>query len=225
MPMPMPPTVLAVHVGGPTTHMWQGRERRTALVKHPAPGPVWIHRLGLEGDHVADTRRHGGPDKAVYAFAREDLDRWSRELRRRVPDGYFGENLTTCGIEVNAALLGERWRVGEALLEVSHVRIPCRTFQDRMTSSGYDASEWIKRFMADGQPGPYLRVLEEGEVGPGDGISIEHVPDHGISVAFLFRALTTDLHLLPELLRVEGLPQTLREKANHHLRNSRVVTR
>ena len=169
------------------------------------PGPVRAHCLGLAGDQVTDTENHGGPDMAVYAFAREDLDRWAAELGHEIPDGHFGENLTTYGIDVNEAMVGERWRVGEALVEVAKVRIPCQTFKGWMGLTGYDDTAWVKRFTADNRPGPYLRVIEEGMVQSGDPIEVVHRPDHGITVSFMFRALTSEQHLAPELLRIEGL--------------------
>ena len=178
--------------------------------KRSLTGPVLAHRLGITGDQVTDTKDHGGPDMAVYAFAREDLDRWAAELGSRDPDGHFAENLTTYGIDVNEALVGERWRIGEALMEIAKVRIPCQTFKGWMGLTGFDDTAWVKRFAADNRPGPYLRVIEEGTVQAGDPIEVVHRPGHGITVSFMFRALTTEQHLLPELLRIEGLAESVR---------------
>ncbi|MEV5989457.1 MOSC domain-containing protein [Streptomyces sp. NPDC052051] len=165
-------------------------------VRVAAPGPKGTGASGLAGDAVCDLRHHGGDDQAVYAFAREELDAWERELGRSLPSGSFGENLTTQGIDVSEALIGERWRVGaELLLEVSSGRIPCRTFQGHLGESG-----WVKRFTRQGAPGAYLRVIEPGEIRAGDPIEIVHRPDHGVTVALQFRASTTERHLLPSLL-------------------------
>lgn len=200
----------SVNVGQPEDGEWAGSLRRSSHRKHSLTGPVLAHRLGITGDQVTDTKDHGGPDMAVYAFAREDLDRWAAELGHEIPDGHFAENLTTYGIDVNEALVGERWRVGEALMEIAKVRIPCQTFKGWMGLTGYDATAWVKRFTADNRPGPYLRVLEEGMVQAGDPIEVVHRPDHGITVSFMFRALTTEQHLAPELLRIEGLAESVR---------------
>ena len=97
-----------------------------------------VATLGVEGDQVSDTVHHGGPDQAVYAFAREDLDCWARELGRDIRDGQFGENLTTVGIDVNEAEVGERWRIGTAVFEIASVRIPCNDFKNWMGASGYE---------------------------------------------------------------------------------------
>lgn len=192
--------VLSVNVGQPRSTSGH-REERTAIRKHAVTGPVMAYPLGMEGDQVGNPDVHGGPDMAVYAFAREDLDRWSRELGHQLPNGQFGENLTTYGIDVNEALIGERWQVGGALFEIAKVRIPCNTFKQWMGESGFDNAGWVKRFTADNRPGPYLRVLEPGLVRAGDRIDVVHRPEHGVTVSFMFRALTTEKHLQNELLR------------------------
>ncbi len=186
------------------------RDERTAIRKTAVEGPVYAHRLGITGDQVGNPDVHGGVDQAVYAFAREDLDFWGQQFGAELPDGQFGENLTTVGIDVNEALIGEQWRIDGALFEISLVRIPCSTFQRWMGESGHDNTAWVKRFTEVNRPGPYLRVLEEGEIQAGDPIEVVHVPDHGITVSFMFRALTREKQLKPELLRIDGLAEELR---------------
>ncbi|MGZ4472755.1 MAG: MOSC domain-containing protein [Nocardioidaceae bacterium] len=201
--------VVSVNVGTPVDEEWAGNLRRTAIRKSPVTGPVRVRELGLDGDQVADTEHHGGTYQAVYAFAQEDLDFWSEQLGETVPPGLFGENLTTTGIDVNEAVVGERWRIGTALLQVIEVRIPCNVFKNWLGVRGYDNTVWVKRFTAEGRPGPYLRVLEEGTLRVGDPITVEHRPAHGVTVSTMFKALTTDPALLPELLKVSGLPEKL----------------
>ncbi|MEU8776769.1 MOSC domain-containing protein [Streptomyces sp. NPDC048606] len=178
---------------------------RTGIGKRPVPGPVAVRApgpkatglgSGLVGDAVCDNRHHGGDDQAVYAYAREDLDWWEAELGRELPGGIFGENFTTSGIDLGGALLGERWRVGaDLVLEVASARIPCRTFQGAL-----DQPRWVRRFTEAVRPGAYLRVVEEGEVSPGDTVEVLSRPDHEVSVAFWFRAFTTERALLPRTL-------------------------
>jgi MOSC domain-containing protein YiiM len=168
----------------------------TGPVRISAPGPEGVGGSGLAGDHIGDPRHHGGEHQAVYAYAREDLDGWEAELGRDLTDGGFGENLTTLGIDVNGARVGERWRVGDGvLLEVSGARIPCRTFAAFLGERG-----WVKTFTRKALPGAYLRVIEPGEVRAGDPVRIVHRPEHEVSVSFLFRALTTERSLLPRVL-------------------------
>ncbi|MFD9402179.1 MOSC domain-containing protein [Streptomyces sp. NPDC060011] len=165
-------------------------------VRVTAPGPKGIAASGLAGDTVCDLRHHGGDDQAVYAVAREDLDAWERELGRPLPNGAFGENLTTEGLDVSGALIGERWRIGsEVVLEITSGRIPCRTFQEHLGEKG-----WVKRFTLRGAPGAYLRVIVPGEIRAGDAVRIVHRPAHEVTVAVQFRAVTTRRELLPGLL-------------------------
>jgi MOSC domain-containing protein YiiM len=209
----------SVNVGMPQTREWAGIGR-TSIDKQPVIGSVAVATLGVAGDQVSDTTHHGGPDAAVYAFAREDLDWWAAELGSEIRDGQFGENLTTSGIDVNEAEIGERWRIGTALFEIASIRTPCNDFKNWMGFSGYDKSAWVKRFTAEARPGPYLRVLQEGEVTAGDELVVVHRPGHGVSVSTMFRALNTDRTLLPELLKVDGLTGKAREKAEAYVAGS-----
>ncbi|MGW0466940.1 MOSC domain-containing protein [Streptomyces sp. NPDC003027] len=165
-------------------------------VRVEAPGPPGVGASGVAGDDVCDLRFHGGDDRAVYAFAREDMDLWERELGRPLPNGCFGENLTTLGLDVNGALVGERWRIGDALLEVTGSRIPCRTFAGFLGEKG-----WVRRFMeSTAGPGALLRVIEPGELMAGDAVTVVHRPDHAVTVSLLYRASTTERALLPSTL-------------------------
>lgn len=177
-------------------------------VRVSAPGPKGVGGSGLAGDAVCKLEHHGGDDQAVYAMAREDMDAWERELGRTLPDGAFGENLTTRGLDVSGALIGERWRIGpEVVLEITSGRIPCRTFQGHLDEKG-----WVKRFTQRGAPGAYLRVIEPGEIRAGDAVEIVHRPGHDVTVALQFRAVTTERTLLPRLVAAgEALhPEVLR---------------
>ena len=193
--------VLSVNVGRVRAAAWAGIGR-TAMDKQPVSGAVRVGRLGLFGDEVGDTVHHGGPRQAVYAFAREDLDWWQAELGREIRDGGFAENLTTRGMDVNESEIGERWLIGSVLLEVSTVRIPCNDFKRWQELGGYDGRAWVRRFAAQSRPGPYLRVIEEGELRSGDELRVVHQPGHGVSVSMMFRAMTTERALLPELSRM-----------------------
>ena len=212
----MSASLLSVNVGRPKVRDWAGIGR-TSIEKHAVNGPVAARTLGLDGDQVSDVEHHGGVDQAVYAFAREDLDSWVEWLGQPIRAGQFGENLTTSGIDVNAAEVGERWAIGTAELEVASVRIPCNDFKNWMGLSGYDDTSWVKRFAAVGRPGPYLRVVTEGVLRAGDEIRVVHRPRHGVTVATMFAALTTQRKLLPELLRVDGLVDEARESAEKYV--------
>jgi MOSC domain-containing protein YiiM len=215
--MAVAPHLVSVNVGAPKPARYAGAVGRTSIDKRPVDGPVAVRHDGLEGDTVSDTRHHGGTYQAVYAFAREDLDRWTPRLGATVPSGGFGENLTTAGLDVTGAEMGEAWRVGSALLQVVSVRIPCVTFQGWMAATGHDGRGWVRRFTEEARPGAYLRVLEEGELRAGDLVDVTGRPGHGVTVATMFRALTTEPSLLPRLLDVEGLPGEAYERARRYV--------
>lgn len=196
--------VLSVNVGRPKDASWAGLGY-TSMDKRAVEGAVRVHRHGLVGDVVSDTKYHGGPDQAVYVFAREDLDAWGARLGVELRNGHFSENLTTSGIDVNEAEVGERWRVGTAVVEVCHVRTPCNDFKNWMGLTGHDNRGWVKRFAAEARPGPYLRVLQEGVVQAGDELEVLHRPGHGLTVSMLFRALNLDHSLRP----LFGAPEVL----------------
>jgi MOSC domain-containing protein YiiM len=208
--------LLSVNVGRPRPNPWKP-VAETGIDKRPvsgpvmvtAPGPKGTGAVGLEGDRVYDVKHHGGTDQAVYAYAREDLDTWAAELGRDLGNGVFGENLTTAGVAVNDALIGERWRIGrDVLLEVCCPRIPCGTFQGWLRRS-----DWIKRFTQAALPGAYLRVISPGLISAGDPVAVEHRPAHDVTVAVTFRALTTEPELLPRLLAADAMPDDIRELA------------
>ncbi|MFJ4092871.1 MOSC domain-containing protein [Kitasatospora sp. NPDC089913] len=205
--------LLTVNIGRPRPNPWKGLDA-TGIDKRPvdgpvrvaAPGPKGTGEVGLAGDRVYDVKHHGGPDQAVYAYAREDLDAWQEELGRPLANGVFGENLTTLGLDVNGALIGERWRIGpDVVLEVSAPRVPCATFQGRLEQEG-----WIKRFTQAAVPGAYLRVVEPGDVRAADRIDVVHRPGHEVTVALAFRALTLEPELLPLLPAADALPEEIR---------------
>ena len=199
--------LLSVNLGRPEAVPYTDQpDGVTGIDKRPAEGPVRVAApgpngaSGLAGDAVCETRHHGGDDQAVYAMAREDLDAWERTLGRPLTNGMFGENLTTEGIDVSGALIGEHWAVGpEVVLEVTSGRIPCRTFQGHLGEKG-----WVKRFTERGAPGAYFRVVRPGEIRAGDTVRIVHRPDHEVTVALQFRAVTTERALLPQLLAASG---------------------
>ena len=157
----------------------------TGIDKRPVDDAVKVHGLGLRGDVQVSRKHHGGPDKAVYAYSAESAAWWAAELGRDVGPGLFGENLRTRGLDVDGAVVGERWQVGETgdgpLLEVTMPRTPCATFTHRMGERG-----WARRFADGGRPGAYLRVGRTGTLRAGDAVHVVHRPDHGVSVAALF---------------------------------------
>ncbi|TWP50763.1 MOSC domain-containing protein [Lentzea tibetensis] len=179
---------------------------RTGIDKRPVDGPVALAApeaglSGVAGDSIGEPEVHGGPDKAVYAYAREDLDFWDPSFG----NGVFGENLTTSGVDVNGAEIGERWGIGSAVLEVCAPRTPCRTF-----AAWLGREKWVKTFTDAGRTGAYLRVITPGSVSTGDEVRVLSRPGHGMSVADVFSAMMKQPEMLPRLLELDALAGDLR---------------
>jgi MOSC domain-containing protein YiiM len=214
--------VLTVNLAHPRPNSDKGT-LRTGIDKRPtddrvtvrAPGPMHGGTgSGLLGDFIGDTQYHGGDDQAVYAYAREDLNAWERELERDLDNGVFGENFTTEGLDVTGARIGERWQVGSdgLVLEVSRPRIPCRTFATWLSIRG-----WVKTFTKGATPGAYLRVIEFGSVRAGDSITVIDRPSHDVTIGLVFRAMTLESELLPRLLQADALPDEIKELAHRRV--------
>jgi len=187
--------VTAVCVSGADLLRLPGRRpSRSGIDKRPVAGRVAVRELGLDGDAQVNRKYHGGEGQAVYAYAQEDADFWIAELGRELPPGRFGENLRTTGLDLVGALLGEQWRIGTALFEVTAWRIPCANF-----ARFWDVPDLVKRFAAHGATGAYLRVLRTGEIGAGDAVEVVFRPDHGLTVGEGFRITMNHSSRLPEL--------------------------
>jgi MOSC domain-containing protein YiiM len=208
---------LSVNVGGLRPML--ARTGHSGIDKRPVDGSVGVGvpehgESGFEGDSIGEPEDHGGHDRAVYVYAREDLDWWQAELGRPLRSGVFGENLTLVGVDVTGAVIGERWRVGpELVLEVSAPRTPCRTFAAWM-----ERERWIHTFTRRGVPGAYLRVVNPGKVRAGDAVSVVRRPDHGVTVGLAFRAIMTEPEHLPRLAAVEELAADLLASARRRVR-------
>ena len=206
----MPGHVLSVNLGSqePNPAKKVGitgiRKRPVDVATLRDPGPKRGGQgSGLVGDFIGDTRHHGGERQAVYAFAREELDAWELRLDRVIANGSFGENLTIRGLDVDAALIGDHWAVGdEVVLEVTGPRIPCATFAARMGIRG-----WLKTFSAVGRSGAYLSVLTGGDVRPGDQLRVVSRAPHDVDVPTTFRAFMGDLDAAEHVLAVGCLPE------------------
>jgi MOSC domain-containing protein YiiM len=206
--------LLSVNVGLPKAVDTGRRVVETAIWKAPVQGRVRVRGVNLDGDRQADLSVHGGPDKAVYAYAIEETRRWEEELGRELGPGAFGENLTTEGVDVSGALLGERWRVGTTALEVVQPRLPCFKLGLRMGDPLF-----VKRFGLASRPGAYLRIVAEGELGAGDAIAVQRDggQDHGVSVRLVSDAILVDHGLIPRALEAPQLIPKLREYMTEEL--------
>jgi MOSC domain-containing protein YiiM len=200
--------VLSVNVGGIRHFDYEGHKAMSAIWKLPVVGRVMAQGVNLAGDDQADREAHGGVDKAIYAYAVEDQRWWEGQIGRPLAYGEVGENLTTEGIDVTHAIVGERWEVGNALLEVSEPRIPCWRLGVRMGDKHFP-----RLFTKAGRPGTYLRILKAGDIGAGDVIRIMSRPDHDLSIGDVFRIFVRDRHEATRLLPVPQLSAAWKEWA------------
>jgi MOSC domain-containing protein YiiM len=208
--------VLSVNVGRPREFEYNGRPAKSAIWKSPVAGRVRARGVNLDGDDQADRKAHGGFDKAVYAYALEDVRWWERELGRSLQYGEFGENLTTEGIAANDALVGERWAIGTAVLEVSEPRVPCWRLGVRM-----DDQMFVRRFTEALRPGAYLRIIGEGDLGAGDEIRVIHRPDHGLTIRDVFRIYTRDRDEVERIIATRQISDSWKKWAETLLQKSK----
>jgi MOSC domain-containing protein YiiM len=207
--------VVSVNVGRPRTIPWHDQTVTTAIWKEPVHEAIALHAVNLDGDDQADRQAHGGPDKAVYAYALEDYQLWQNESGLAIEPGLFGENLTIAGLDVSHARIGERWQIGSAVVEVSQPRIPCYKLGIRLGDAAFP-----RRFAAAERPGTYLRIVTEGVIAPGDAVSIVHRPDHELTAALVARAYHADRALVPMLLDVPELAPSWHAWAERMLSHS-----
>ncbi|HJY28297.1 MAG TPA: MOSC domain-containing protein [Pyrinomonadaceae bacterium] len=196
-------TIVSVNVGRTRQFEYEERAVQSAIWKNPVTGRIAVRGVNLDGDEQADRRAHGGPDKAVYAYAIEDTRWWEKQIGRPLSYGNFGENLTTQGIDVNDALIGEHWKIGSTVLEVSEPRVPCWRLGVRMNDKLFP-----RRFTEALRPGSYLRIVVEGDVGAGDEIRIIERPNHTMTIRDVFRIYTRDHAEVETLLSIPQLSES-----------------
>ena len=205
--------LLSVNVGEPRQVEWAGKRVTTAIWKRPTDRRVQVEHDNLAGDAQADLRVHGGPDKAVYAYASEDYRWWEGELDSLLEPGAFGENLTTEGVDLNSAVIGERWSVGTTELEVAQTRQPCFKLGIRMGDAGF-----VQRFDGARRFGVYLRIRQTGELGVGDEIHLVSRPAHGLTAAAFADVIDSGGPMeLRRLLEVDAVPEAMKAWARRQL--------
>ncbi|MDA0164000.1 MOSC domain-containing protein [Solirubrobacter ginsenosidimutans] len=201
-------SLVSVNVGTPRQiSTRRGQAMLSAIVKEPVLGRVRVAGVNLAGDDQADRSVHGGPDKAVYAYAREDIDWWEEISGAELPNGVFGENLTTLGVDVSGSIIGERWALGSVVLEVCQPRLPCSKLGIR-----FGDLRMVKAFAKASRPGAYMRIIQEGDLGVGDEVTIVSRPDHGITLAMTADAVLKDPALVPKVLLAPQLSIELRQE-------------
>src|SRR5580658_1889634 len=198
----MPARLLAVNVGLPREHTWRERIVRTGVWKETVAGRRMVRRLNVDGDGQADLRGHGGEQRAVLVYQLESHRHWQRELDRpEFTFGQFGENFTVDGLSDREVCIGDRYRIGDALFEVTQPRVTCYRVGMRM-----DEPRMAALLVSHGRPGFYLRVLEEGLIGAGDEIvKIDDGPER-MTVAEIDALLYLPGHRREDLQRALRIP-------------------
>jgi len=202
--------IVSVNVGLPRSVLWKGTTVSTGIFKSPVEGVVPVKRLNLRGDEQADLTVHGGLYKAVYGYPSEHYGFWRQELPQAdLSWGAFGENLTTDGLMEDNLFIGDRLRIGSALLMVTQPRVPCYKITIR-----FERDDMIKRFIASNTSGFYFSVLEEGDVAAGSSIEIVHRDAAKESVADinqLYYGTSRSQDLLERAVNLEALPASWRD--------------
>lgn len=218
--MSHPLKIVSVNVGVPREVIWKGMSVRTAIFKEPVDGPVAINKLNLAGDQQSDITVHGGPDKAVYAYPAEHYEYWRRELPEvSFSWGKFDENLTTEGVGEDTLCIGDRLRVGSAILMVTQPRLPCYKLALR-----FHLDDLIKRFLTSRRSGFYFSVVEEGEVRLGSDVEVLSRDPHRVTVADigrLYLGQARDPDLLQRAMNVRALPVNWKTELELRARTNR----
>jgi MOSC domain-containing protein YiiM len=208
--------LISVNVGLPRVVMSNGDPVSTGIFKEPVAGRVMLRTLNLDGDRQADLSVHGGPNKAVYVYPSEHYDYWKRELPDiELPWGMFGENFTTAGLFESELNIGDKFRVGSAVVLVTEPRMPCYKLAIK-----FGRPDIVKRFLASERTGFYFAVLREGDVGGGDPIQLMERSEHSLTVSHVTRLYTREKHnteLLRRAIDVEALPESWRSYFQHRL--------
>ncbi len=202
--------IISTNIGSPTTIVWNGKTKSTGIYKYPVDHPLYLHKTGVKGDHVADLKVHGGVEKACYLFGTESYPRWKQKYQDLDWDwGMFGENLTIDSLDERELIIGDTYRLGEAIVEIGLPREPCYKFGIRMGSQ-----KVIEEFIEDNRPGTYVKILQEGSVQKGDKMELLSKFDKRLSIWQFFHLLFAkdkDQDVLSLTLEHEKIPD--RKKA------------
>lgn len=194
--------IISINVGRPRLVQYQARTISTAIFKYPVAGPVEVTELGIAGDDQADKSVHGGRDKAVHAYAEESYVWWRRQLEdRELPPGTFGENLTVGGLTDDQVMIGDVYRAGSAVLQVTQPRQPCLKLGIKMADAAF-----VKQFHHAGRPGFYLRVMQPGTIQANDQLELVERADHSMSVAEIYQVRFASPGDRSQLGRAADLP-------------------
>ncbi len=208
--------ISSTNIAKPTTIIWNGKEITTGIYKTPIKQPIYLGKEDVKGDEVSDRNVHGGEFKACYLFSEDNYDYW----KRLYPSldwnyGMFGENLTVAGLDETTLTIGNIYKVGNALVQITQPREPCFKFAYK-----FGNKEVLKQFIDHGRPGTYVRVLKEGDVKTGDTFQLVEQALNSVSIYDFFKLLFAkekDKKLIERILQNEALPLKKRLKLKAYL--------
>lgn len=196
--------VISANIGAERTLDWKGKIFRTGIFKEPVDGHIYLQKYGVQGDHISNLKVHGGLDKACYSYAADYYDSWkSKYAGLPWTYGMFGENLTLTGLDEHNVLIGDVFRVSDAMVQVSQPRQPCNKF-----GAKFGDMKAIDEFIAFGHPGVYFRVIQEGKVRAGDKMTLDMRNEGALSVVQIFHALYKQKYNPPRQLAESALYDT-----------------
>ena len=215
--------LISLNVARPNLMVYKGVTINTGIFKKPVPGRVTLRSLNLDGDRQADLSVHGGPYKAVYGYPSEHYEFWEKQL----PDaemtwGAFGENFTTEGLAEEDLHVGDRFRIGSAVLMVRQPRMPCYKL-----AAKFQRDDMIERFLRSGRSGFYFSVEGEGEVGVGDSFGLLSSNSEDVTIAEVNRLFYREKYnrdLLHKAVATAALPEDWREYLSPRLNRSAAKT-
>ncbi len=193
--------LLSINIGAARAVVSTRPHELTGIYKEPVVGPVQVTRDGLPGDAIISKQHHGGPDQAIYVYGGADYAWWAAELGREIAPGTFGENLTISDLESAPFAIGDRLHVSGVILEVTAPRIPCGTFAARMGDPVF-----VARFRVAERPGAYCRVIREGTIQAGDGVTLEPYAGEKVTIAEVFSDYYEPDHALADIYRFLAVP-------------------
>ena len=203
--------VISTNIAKPVTITWSGKQVQTGIYKNPVDQPIYLGKHDVKNDTVSDRKVHGGEFKACYLFSANQYTYWKKLYPNLDWDyGMLGENLTVDGLDETQIFIGDIYKVGEALVQITQPREPCYKFGVK-----FGTQEVLKQFIEHGYPGTYVRVINEGYVRKGDELFLEEKAKNSLSIYQFFNLLyakSKDLKLVELAINNEALPLRKREK-------------
>ncbi len=208
--------IIATNIGKPTTFLWNGKEEQTGIFKYPIQESIYLGNTDVNDDTVIDRKHHAGINKACYLFSADNYPYWKKHYPELKWDwGMFGENLTVSGLDESEMRIGDIYKIGSSLVQVSQPREPCYKLGIR-----FGTQNILKQFIDHGHPGTYVRILEEGEVRTGDEVQLQRQSENTLTVRQFYNLMferKKNKEILSLFMSNESVPQYKKERYKKYL--------